>query len=69
MTMRVKDLSEVLEARVKLAASRGFTIEYQKEQEKSENCVTQPELAPPTHDKYDRAAYNWVLWVHKSSLS
>ncbi|CAI7595632.1 unnamed protein product [Penicillium viridicatum] len=61
MTMRVKDLSEVLEARVKLAASRGFTIEYQKEQEKSENCVTQPELAPPTHDKYDRAAYNWVL--------
>ncbi|KAJ5533851.1 hypothetical protein N7527_000105 [Penicillium freii] len=27
MTMRVKDLSEVLEARVKLVVSRGFTID------------------------------------------
>ncbi|KAJ5193152.1 hypothetical protein N7449_009294 [Penicillium cf. viridicatum] len=62
MTMRVKDVSEVLEARAKLTASRGFTTEYQKEQEQSENCVTQPELAPPTHDKYNRAAYNWVLF-------
>ncbi|KAJ5207599.1 hypothetical protein N7449_001978 [Penicillium cf. viridicatum] len=32
-------------------------------QEQSENCVTQPELAPPTHDKYNRAAYNWVLTI------
>ncbi|KAJ5193080.1 hypothetical protein N7449_009222 [Penicillium cf. viridicatum] len=62
MTMRVKDVSEVLEARAKLVVSRGFTTEYQKEQEQSENCVTQPELAPPTYDKYNRVAYNWVLF-------
>ena len=65
MAMQVKDLSKILEARAKLAASRGFTLEYQKEQEQSENRVAQPELAPATHDKYDDAAKNWVLWVLK----
>lgn len=69
--MQEKDLTKILEARATLAASRGFTIEYQKEQEQSENTITQPELAPATHDKYDRAAYNWVLWVliSKSELN
>lgn len=59
--MRGQDINKILEERAKLAASRGFTIEYQSEQEKQENTIEQGELAPATLDKYDRAAQNWFL--------
>ena len=45
------------------------SLEYQKEEEQSENRIAQPDLAPATHDKYDSAVKNWVLWVLKSNLS
>lgn len=61
MAMQGKDLNKLLEARAKLAALRGFTIEYQNEQEKLENTITHREIAPATHDKYNRAAENWLV--------
>lgn len=45
----------------KLAASRGFTIEYQAQQEATENTVAQPELARPTEEKHIRVAENWAM--------
>ena len=59
--MENKDLNKILEQRAQIAASRGFTIEYQSEQEKQENTIEQSELTPATHDKYERAASNWLL--------
>lgn len=33
-----------------------------------ENTITHREIAPATHDKYNRAADNWLLWVVKYNL-
>jgi len=62
MTMASEDhLQHLLKERRRLAASRGFTIDYQREQELKENVVCHKELAPATYEKHDRAAENWIL--------
>ncbi|KAF7590037.1 hypothetical protein BBP40_003426 [Aspergillus hancockii] len=53
-------LEKLLEERKRLAESRGFTLEYQ--QEKIENTVCHPRIAPATEEKYERAVTNWALW-------
>ncbi|TQB76439.1 hypothetical protein MPDQ_007846 [Monascus purpureus] len=55
-------LQKLLEEHQRLAESRGFTLEYQSEQEKKENIISFPRLAPATWDKYDQAALQWALW-------
>lgn len=54
-------LERLLEERKRLAESRGFTLEYQQEQEKIENTVCHPRIAPATEEKYERAVTNWAL--------
>lgn len=54
-------LQKLLEEHQRLAESRGFTLEYQSEQEKKENIISFPRLAPATWDKYDQAALQWAL--------
>jgi hypothetical protein len=58
-----KNLCQILQERATFAASRGFTLEYQNEQEKKENTIAHRELAPATHDKYGRALETWILYV------
>ncbi|KAA8644962.1 uncharacterized protein ATNIH1004_009173 [Aspergillus tanneri] len=53
---------QLVEEQRRLAASRGFTIDYQQVQESQENVICHKELAPTTHEKYDRAVENWTLW-------
>ncbi|GMG01327.1 unnamed protein product [Aspergillus oryzae] len=53
-------LEKLLEERKRLAESRGFTLEYQQEQEKIENTVCHPRIAPATEEKYERAI-RWRL--------
>ncbi|KAJ8154160.1 hypothetical protein LV165_006163 [Aspergillus fumigatus] len=64
MTMASEDtkLQKLLEEHQRLAESRGFTLEYQNEQEKKENVISFPRLAPATSEKYDQAALQWALW-------
>lgn len=56
-----KQLQKLLDERRQLAASRGFTVDYQQEQETQDNAICHKALAPATHEKYDRAVRNWVL--------
>lgn len=63
MTMASEDtkLQKLLEEHQRLAESRGFTLEYQNEQENKENVISFPRLAPATSEKYDQAALQWAL--------
>lgn len=62
MTMIDKDrLQRIVEEWQRLAASRGFTIDYQNEQASQGNFRCYKELAPLTYEKHDRAAENWVV--------
>lgn len=62
MTMVIEDrLQHLLKERQRLAASRGFTIDYQRKQELGENVVCQKDLAPATNEKHEKAAENWML--------
>lgn len=62
MTMVGEDrLQRLVEERRRLAASRGFTIDYQNEQESQENVICHKELVPTTYEKHDRAVENWIL--------
>lgn len=55
-------LQQLLEERRRLEASRGFTIDYQHEQESRENVICYKDLAPTTYEKHNRAVENWTLW-------
>ncbi|KAJ5302313.1 hypothetical protein N7508_007176 [Penicillium antarcticum] len=57
-----KDLQRALDERVALAASRGFTHEYQTEREREDNVICHKALAPATVNKYDKSVLNWALW-------
>ncbi|KAI9040418.1 uncharacterized protein KD926_008241 [Aspergillus affinis] len=61
MTMTSNKL-QIIEERCRLAASRGFTIDFQQQQESQENVICHKKLAPTTYEKYDRALGNWELW-------
>ena len=54
-------LQQLLKERQRLAASRGFTMDYQRNQELGENVVCQKDLAPATNEKHEKAAENWML--------
>lgn len=58
MTMASEDtkLQKLLEEHQRLAELCGFTLKYQNEQEKKENVISFPRLAPATSKKYDQAA-------------
>lgn len=60
MIMASKQL-QLIEQRRSLAASRGFTIDYQLSQEHQENIVSYKQLAPATKENYRRASSNWEL--------
>ncbi|KAF4155474.1 hypothetical protein CNMCM6069_007995 [Aspergillus lentulus] len=55
-------LEKVVRERQRLAESRGFTLDYQLQQEQKENVICHPRLAPATDEKYDRAVFNWAVW-------
>lgn len=57
----ISDQQQLVEERRRLAASRGFTIDYQQLQERQENIVSHRRLAPTTDEKYYRALENWEL--------
>ena len=62
MTMIDKGrLQQLAETQQRLAASRGFTIDYQNKQASQGNVKCYKELAPPTYEKHDRAAENWIV--------
>jgi hypothetical protein len=54
-------LEKVVRERQRLAESRGFTLDYQLQQEQKENVICHPRLAPATDEKYDRAVFNWAV--------
>lgn len=56
-------LTKTLEDRLKCAASRGFTAEYQQQQEEQDNVVCFRKLAPATVAKQERAAVDWALYA------
>jgi hypothetical protein len=58
---QVPALKKLLEEHQRLAESCGFTLECQNEQEKKENVISFPRLAPATSEKYDQAALQWAL--------
>ncbi|KAH2457205.1 hypothetical protein KXW63_002869 [Aspergillus fumigatus] len=55
-------LEKAVRERQRLAESRGFTLDYQLQQEQKENVICHPRLAPATDAKYDRAVFNWAVW-------
>ncbi|KAJ9483843.1 hypothetical protein VN97_g9548 [Penicillium thymicola] len=57
-----QNIPKSLQERLARAISRGFTREYQDEQEKEGNTICHPELAPATLEKYDYAVNSWALW-------
>ena len=59
--MIADNLQKTLAERIARAKSRGFTLEYQNEQEQQENVICYRELAPATFNKYEYAALNWTL--------
>ena len=61
MIMIGDDLKQLAEENRRLAASRGFTIDYQNEQESQENTICLKELAPATYEQHGRAAKNWTV--------
>lgn len=56
-----QNIPKSLQERLARALSRGFTREYQDEQEKEGNTICHPELAPATLEKYDYAVNSWAL--------
>ena len=54
-------LQQLVEERQRLAASRGFTINYQNKWESQVNVRCYKELAPMTYEKHDQAVENWIL--------
>ena len=56
-----KDLQKIAAKRAALAASRGFTTEYQDTKEQEENKICHKKLAPATISKYNYSLRNWKL--------
>ena len=46
-------LQQLVEEHQRLAASRGFTVDYQNERESQVNVRCYKELAPTTYEKHD----------------
>ena len=62
MTMIDKGcLQQLAETQQCLAASCGFTINYQNKQASQGNVKCYKELAPLTYEKHDQAAKNWIV--------
>ncbi|ODM21326.1 hypothetical protein SI65_02169 [Aspergillus cristatus] len=55
-------LQQLVEEQQRLAASHGFTIDYQNKRESQANVRCYKELAPTTYEKHDRAVENWIVW-------
>jgi hypothetical protein len=55
-----KNKQKAFQQRIARAASRGFTLEYQKKKEDEGNTICRRQLAPATQAKYDYAVESWA---------
>lgn len=59
--MNKERLHKLVEEQRQRAATRGFTVEYQRPREKKENTICHKKLAPPTEDKHSSAIQSWQM--------